>query len=448
MKSSDNGKDDLQEVEAALANAERRGLKLAITGRTLALVPFFLWLVIAGSWPSNVLGGTIVGVFIALGVLHYFLIGGRRERWWHRYAFMTIDVLALASLAAFMPLSIGGDVPQIIAFRAYGTTYLFLVLAVAALSLSPGLVMWTGLVCVAGLWAAFGWVVAGMERTLSWGDLPPGPSGEQYLEVFLDPDFIGIGNRIEESLFILLSAAILALAVRRARAVVRDRALAERRRAEIASVFGRYVPQETVDALVAERGALAPTTRTATVLFIDIEGFTRLSERKQPADVIPMLNAYFNRVAQVVGKARGVVISYVGDAVLAVFNAPLANDDHARCAVTAAREILAMTGNERFEGERLSLRIGIVTGAVAAGSVGGGDRLAYTVYGDAVNLAQRVEQLNKQLGTSLLVSAATWEAMGRDPSLQPVGELPVRGRTEAVAVYADAGSVQGIAQAD
>ena len=217
MTSSTHDREDLREVEAALASAERRGLKLAIAGRTLALVPFFLWLVVMGNWPSNLLGGLIVGIFIALGVLHYLLIGGRRERWWHRYAFMTVDVLALALLAAFMPLSVGGDVPQIIAFRAYGVTYLFLVLSVAALSLSPGLVMWTGVVCVTGLWIAFGWVVLGMERTLSWGDLPPGPSGEQYLEIFLDPDFIGTGNRIEESLFILLSAAILAFAVRRAR---------------------------------------------------------------------------------------------------------------------------------------------------------------------------------------------------------------------------------------
>ena len=184
----------------------------------------------------------------------------------------------------------------------------------------------------------------------------------------------------------------------------------------------------------------------ASVLFIDIEGFTRLSERKQPEDLVPMLNAYFDRVAQIVGQARGVVISYIGDAVLAVFNAPLANQEHAGSAVSAAREILIAVQTERFEGEQLSLRIGIVTGPVAAGSVGGGDRLAYTVYGDAVNLAQRVEQLNKRYGTRLLVSAATWEAAGKDASLAPVGEVAVRGREEKVVLYGEAELLKTVAR--
>ncbi len=265
------------EVEARIAEAERDGLRLAIKGRTLALIPVFLWLTLGYNWPGNLYGGLIVGAFIALGVWHYLLIGSCRERLWHRYAFIGIDVLALAALAAFMPLSTAGDVPQIIAFRAYGTTYLILVLAVAALSLSPGLVLWTGAVAVAGLWAAFGWVVAGMERRLSWSDLPPGPSAEEYLAVFLDPDFIGIGNRIEESLVILLAAGVLAVAVRRARSLVRDHAKAERQKAEVAGLFSRFVPVEVVDRIVAERGVLEPATRPV--------GATGLRGRSAPVEI-------------------------------------------------------------------------------------------------------------------------------------------------------------------
>ena len=148
-----------------------------------------------------------------------------------------------------------------------------------------------------------------------------------------------------------------------------------------------------------------------------------------------MLNAYFDGVAKTIGAEGGVVISFIGDAVLAAFNLPLSQPDYAARALAAGQALLALAARQRFDGEALQIRIGIATGPVAAGSVGGGGRQTYTVYGDTVNLAQRLEAKNKELGTRILVCAET-RAACQAVSLREVGEIQIRGRSEAVRVFA------------
>lgn len=422
--------------EPALERAERAGLKLALKGRTAALVLIAAWF---GFSTHDVLALRAVAIvlpFILLGIAHHALVGTRFDRWWLKYLFFTIDVLALGSIVAFGQLSYGGDVPQIIAFRAYGPYYAFIMLPLAALSLSPGLLVWTGAMICAAWWAAFLYVVSGMERTVSWGDLAPLPSAEQYLDLFLDPDFIGVGNRIEETVFIMLTALLLALAVHRARGAVRAHAVAERTSREVEQIFGHYVPPEVVRRLVRERAtALAATRRDATVLFLDVQGFTGLAERMAPDRLIGVLSAFIDEATAVIGRRDGVVIDLIGDAVLATFNVPLDVPDHARKALDAGRDLLRMSAERRFDGVALPIRIGIASGPVAAGSVGG-QRRSFTVYGDTVNLAQRLEQLNKERGTALLASAATAAATGEGGGLRPMGEVGIRGRERSEPVYA------------
>ena len=425
----------LDDVDAALAEAERAGLKIGIKGRTLALLPFVAWFAFSYNFPGNLYGALLVSAFILLGLLHLWLIDSRFDRVWHRYAFLTLDVAALGAVVAFLPPSTGGDVPQIITLRAYGVIYFFLLFGVAALSLSPGLVLWAGISSALALWAAFLWIVSGMERTVTWSDLPPGPNAEAYLEVFFDPDFIGLGNRFEEAAFMLVTAAILSVAVKRARDVVRRHALAERQRAQVRQVFGRYVPAEVAGALLSDDDAMAAQTRQASILFVDIEGFTRFAEDRDPERVIAVLNSYFDAVARTISEQGGVVISFIGDAVLAAFNLPVPQEHYADKALAAARALLALAEQERFEGETLRIRVGVATGPVAAGTVGGGGRRAYTLYGDTVNLAQRLEAKNKELGTRLLVCAET-RATCTGAKLSEVGEVAIRGRNEAMRVFA------------
>ena len=425
------------EVEADLAAAERAGLRLALVGRTLALLPFAAAYGWYGAQKDSFQGVTIASLFILAGLVHLVLVLTRRERAWHRYTFLALDAAALGVLVVATPLSPGGagEVPQILVFRAYGVYYLFLFLAVAALSLSPRLVLFAGAAVVATLWGVFFWIVSGMQRTLTWGDLPPEADRDTFIRILLDPDFIGLGNRVEESVVILATSGLLAVAVHRARNVVRARAAVERQRQRIQAVFGQYVPPEVADTILANQSALTPQTRDASILFADIEGFTRLSERHLPAEVIELLNEFFDAATEVAGTYRGVVISFVGDAVIAAFNAPLETPNHAAWATRAGQALLVLVAGRDFGGETIRLRVGIASGPVASGSVGGQRRQTWTVYGDTVNLAQRLEGLNRDFRTRLLVSEETARAAATEIPFREIGTTPVRGRDAPVRLF-------------
>ena len=204
---------------------------------------------------------------------------------------------------------------------------------------------------------------------------------------------------------------------------------------KLREIFGRYVPRGVAEAIVASRGSLRPTQTLATILYSDIEGFTSIVDRLQPARVIDMLNEYFPTVIEPIERNGGIVNQFLGDAMLVTFNIPIADPRHAEKAVRAAAEILRVVQGRKFAGVELVTRIGINTGMVIAGNVGSGRRVHYSVYGDAVNLAARLEQLNKEYGTRVLVSGTTVELLNGVHELSPVGKVVVRGKTEPVHLY-------------
>lgn len=175
--------------------------------------------------------------------------------------------------------------------------------------------------------------------------------------------------------------------------------------------------------------------RDATLLFVDVEEFTAIAEKLAPEVLISILNELFTATAAVISGNNGLVVSYIGDAFVASFNAPLPVDDHAQRAVAAAREILRLADGSEFGGHKLKLRIGVASGPVAAGTVGSDDRLSYTLYGDTVNLAQRLEALNKEYGTSCLLSGETAIAAGSNCGLKYLGSTSVRNRQKPVDLY-------------
>ncbi len=187
-----------------------------------------------------------------------------------------------------------------------------------------------------------------------------------------------------------------------------------------------------VRSLIADRGLLAPVHREATVLIADLAGFTQLTEQLGPERIFQVLGSYFDAAAEIIGRYHGVVIQFQGDAILATFNLPLNDVDHARNALLAVQDILTMTETGEFNGEHLRLRIGLATGLVMAGDVGGGQRRTYTVHGDAVNLAARLEVLNKEKGSQVLFTQTSAEAAGTGFSWQPVGEVSIRGQSTPV----------------
>ena len=207
-----------------------------------------------------------------------------------------------------------------------------------------------------------------------------------------------------------------------------------RERRLMRELFGRFVPESVATALLNDQGALSPQTCEATIFFADLAGFTALSERLRPEDIVSLLNAYFTVLVEIVERHGGVVTQFQGDAILATFNVPLADPDHARQALDAAAEIHNAIAEREFAGHRLACRIGVNTGEVVAGNVGAEGRMNYTVHGDAVNLAARLEQLNKEHGTAVLVAAST-AALAPDVPLRAIGSVAVRGKSETVAVY-------------
>jgi len=219
----------------------------------------------------------------------------------------------------------------------------------------------------------------------------------------------------------------------------------------IRETFGRYVAPDVAKTLLADGAHLGGEKREVTVLFTDLRGYSTVSEALDPTQLVSLSNTYLGRMQQAIDAEQGTVIEFLGDAILAVFGAPTPQDDHperaVRCAL-AMRELLdELNAEARASGvaelwERAGLdalrhRVGVHTGTVVAGNIGSTTRMKYAVVGDAVNVAARLEQLNKEHGTEVLVSSATLARL--PPGLvqaEAHGEVPVKGRAEPVAIYA------------
>ena len=204
--------------------------------------------------------------------------------------------------------------------------------------------------------------------------------------------------------------------------------------------FARYLSRDVMARVLADAPGLRGEYRTVSVLFSDLRGFTTLSEQMAPDRIVAHLNEYFGEMTAAIFAQRGMINDFVGDAVMAVFGAPMDDEQHAWHAVQSAlamdRALQAL--NHRWEAAglpRLRMGIGIHTGSVFAGNVGGRDRIKYTVIGDVVNVASRVEGLNKDLGTTILVTEETLTAVGDRVRVRDCGPQAVKGRVEKVRLF-------------
>jgi class 3 adenylate cyclase len=220
-----------------------------------------------------------------------------------------------------------------------------------------------------------------------------------------------------------------------------------RERERIRETFGRYVDESVATAILRSQGdgALAGETREATVLFTDIEGFTSIAEWLPADQLVAALNEYLETVLAPIRAYGGVVNTFIGDGLFASFNMPLACEGHAPAAVRAAIDIQRAVSSRTFgdSGVAFATRIGINTGTLIGGTVGAGQRMSFALLGDAVNLAARLEQLNKEHGTTILVSHSTQAGCGDSFVFASLGDVTIRGRSGTVAVYSVDHKAQG-----
>jgi len=207
-----------------------------------------------------------------------------------------------------------------------------------------------------------------------------------------------------------------------------------RERKLIRETLGRFVPAKIASSLLSSGGDIPVQQTEATILFCDIEAFTQLTETLGPVRIVELLNAYFSAMVDILERHGGVVTQFQGDAILATFNVPISDPEHAANALASACEMLDEVASNRYVDTAINIRIGINTGEVVAGAIGARGRLNYTVHGDAVNLAARLEALNKEYGSRLLVSAST-AAKVDVAELVQIGEATARGQSHSIGLF-------------
>jgi len=209
-------------------------------------------------------------------------------------------------------------------------------------------------------------------------------------------------------------------------------------RNRISRTFGEYVSPEVMGKLMDLKPDLRSENKNVCVMFLDIRNFTGFAEKRSPEEVVEYLESLFEFMIEIVNRHHGIINKFLGDGFMAVFGAPLSDGKDCANALKAAQEILARVQQEVEAGTILptTVGIGLHAGEAVTGSIGSALRREYTVIGDVVNLAARIEKLNKRFDSQLLISEIVWQAVSTDGGKAvPMGQVEVRGREQAIQIY-------------
>ena len=366
-----------------------------------------------------------LSAYFAFSVIRLSLAIRRKLPDWMLYLSSFVDIALLLGLIWSFHLQY--EQPASFYLKAPTLLYLFIFIGIRALHFDPRFVIATG-VC-----AAVGWLL--MVAYVVFGDPTEKMLTNDYIE-YMTSNSILIGAEFDKVVSILMVTGVLALALHRARNLLVESVI----EGSAARDLSRFVPEEVAQKIIhSEEGATTGKGEVSdcTILFTDIEGFTSISESLPPEKLIEALNRYFHLIAAPIHNHGGVISQFQGDAVLATFNVPKPDQNHASHAVRAALEIQSLLDGEEFvDGVVFNTRIGINSGPVVGGLVGSGERVGYTVHGDNVNLAARLEHMNKDFGTKIIVSEYTH---GRIPHgefvFNEIGKVPVRGLNQSIRIY-------------
>lgn len=394
----------------------------------LLLIGFFIALYEIAPKPENgtafmpvpfVLGAFLLVTLIRLRCAYRFRLPG-----WLLIGSAILDIALLLGLIWSFHRQYGQ--PPSFSLKAPTLLYVFIFISLRALRFDA-----TSVIAV-GLAAAAGWIVL-------VGDAIFATAGSEITRdyvAYLTSNMILIGGEVDKVITILLVTGILAVTLIRGRRLL-IRSVID---AAVARDLTRFVAPEIAKRVRSAEREIQPgdgDVTTATILFCDIEKFSSISERLDPRELVAMLNEYFAALASIADRENGVITMFQGDAMLVTFNSARPNPDHAAAGLRTALAIQELTCRRTFgPGMILRTRCGLSTGEIVSGAVGASQRLYFTVYGDDVNVAARLEQLNKQFGTYVLATEQCLSAAGDAFAARSIGAIQVRGRDAPVTVYA------------
>ena len=267
-----------------------------------------------------------------------------------------------------------------------------------------------------------------VSDTSVWGS-PAINVDDQFVQIF----FIAAPGIVAGGIARMARGLVL-----RAEEAALDRARLEKEKERL----GKYLSKDLVEVVLADADhlRLGGGRKTATVMFTDIRNFTTLSENREPEEVVEILNAYFTDMVTIVFRYGGTLDKFLGDGLMAVFGVPFGTRDEPQRSALVALEMLAALGpfNERMTAKGfppLDIGIGIATGEVVAGNIGSLDRMEYTCIGDTVNFAARLQNLCRDLGAHIVLSAETFEQLEGALPARPMPPIKVKGKRKEVAVY-------------
>lgn len=439
---------DVAHILSDFREAERRGLMLASFVRAaiiLALMIFF-----ALTWDVASPGFAFL-VFSPLGLaligfLQYVLLRARMSPHWAKYAFVAADCIYLTLLLGLRH-QVSNDLPTAtITIKEGGVLFFFAFLVHGAFTYSPRFVLWTGF-CITLAWLALLWMALNELGTTFDLASPSLGSATEMWERYGSPHYLPAMKIVYDFAVLFFLALGLAAAVARSRRLVLDASQAERSRANLARHFS---PQMVDWATHHDRSSFAPVRQDCAILFADIRGFTALCEAQTPEQSVALLRRFHARMQDRLFAMNGTLDRIMGDGFLATFGVPMQGGGDpaiASSAAVCAMDMLDAVGDLNAqlaaEGQApIRIGIGLHFGPVMFGDIGSARMATFTVVGDTVNLASRLQGLTRTLGSPVAISAAFVDRLRSEGGAGPIrdrlrseGRHGVRGRAGEIEVF-------------
>jgi len=430
-------------LDAAFVAEERRGLLIASAARSSAVLVLLVWLAFAN--PERGLAYAWV-----IGSGSIFLVTGLAQLWYYArctapaaapYVFVFVESAALAAVLLAPNPFTTTPVPLALPLRYASFLYFFVLLMQMAFSFRPRLLLWST-ACGVGAWTVAFLSIANQPGVVM--DVR-GADTRTRLETYFLPNYASHLKFQTEIIVFAVVGTGLAILVRRSRSLVTERTEAERARGNLS----RYFSPKVVDVLAERDEPLGRVRRQPVgVLFADLVGFTTLAEEMTPEEVMAMLRAFHGRMEEEVFRHGGCLEKFIGDALLATFGVPDVGQRDATDTLACARGMLAALDAWNHERARdglppMRMGLGLHYGLVVAGDIGSRRSMAFATVGDTTNVTSRLQALTRELGATIVVSAALVEAVKRENAdvgllqgLTPRGSHALRGRDAAIELWA------------